>query len=306
MALVRWPLPRLTKASLQQSLDWSKVLHMRLLLAGLLAIAAFAQQRNAVLIISDAEGVAGVCRQSQVEQGNAEMQRLLTGEINAAVRGFLKAGAPQVVVWDGHGGSWTLSAQTIHDQARLITGSLGPNMLLDSGRFAAIAFVGQHARANRERAVMAHSYSSLGIQKLTMNGAEVGEIETRSALAGAFDVPVIFLTGDRAAAEDLLAIVPAAEVAIVKEGLSYYACDSMSASAAQSLIEQKAEAAWRKRAAIKPYKVNGPVTIEMEVTTRSTLHPDTVLGEGVVRIGPRTLRYRGKDFLEAWTRWSGR
>lgn len=259
-----------------------------------------------MLIITDAEGVAGVCRQQQVEQGNAEMQRLLTGEINAAVRGFLKAGAPQVVVWDGHGGSWTLSAQTIHDQARLITGSLGPNMLLDSGRFAAVAFIGQHARANRERAVMAHSYSSLGIQKLTMNGAEVGEIETRSALAGAFNVPVIFLSGDRAAAEDLRAIVPEAEAAVVKDGISYYACDSMSAAAAQSLIEKQSEAAWKKLPRIKPYKIEGPVTIEMELTTRSTPSPDAVFGEGVERVGPRTLRYKGKDFLEAWTRWSSR
>jgi D-amino peptidase len=279
---------------------------MRLFLAGLFAICAFAQPRNGILIITDAEGVAGVCRQQQVEQGNAEMQRLLTGEINAAVRGFRTAGATDVVVWDGHGGSWTLSAQTIHDQARLITGSLGPKMLLDSGRFAAIAFVGQHARANRERAVMAHSYSSLGIQKLTMNGAEVGEIETRTALAGAFNVPVIFLSGDRAAAEDLHAIVPDAEVAIVKDGISYYACESMSAAAAQTLIEKQAEAAWRKLARIKPYKVNGPVTIEMELTTRSTPSPDAVLGEGVERAGPRTLRYKGKDFLETWTRWSGR
>jgi D-amino peptidase len=179
-------------------------------------------------------------------------------------------------------------------------------MLLDSGRFATIAFVGQHARANRERAVMAHSYSSLGIQKLTMNGAEVGEIETRTALAGAFNVPVIFLSGDRAAAEDLHAIVPDAEVAIVKDGISYYACESMSAAAAQTLIEKQAEAAWRKLARIKPYKVNGPVTIEMELTTRSTPSPDAVLGEGVERAGPRTLRYKGKDFLETWTRWSGR
>lgn len=279
---------------------------MRLLLALLIAMSCLAQQRNAILIITDAEGVAGVCRQQQVEQGNAEMQRLLTGEINAAVRGFRTAGAREVVVWDGHGGSWTLSSQTIHDQARLIIGSLGPKMLLDSGRFAAVAFVGQHARANRERAVMAHSYSSLGIQKLTMNGAEVGEIETRTALAGAFDVPVIFLSGDRAAAEDLHAIVPDAESAIVKDGVSYYACESMSASAAQALIEQKAEAAWRKLARIKPYKMTGPVTIEMELTTRSTPSPDTVLGEGVERIGPRTLRYRGKDFLEAWTRWNSR
>jgi len=276
------------------------------LITGLLALAAAGQTNKGVLVITDAEGVAGICRQSQVEQGNQEMQRLLTGEINAAVAGFLSAGAPEVVVWDGHGGSWSLSAGTIHDKARLVIGSLGPKMMLDSGRFAAVAFIGQHARANRERAVMAHSYSSLGIQKLTMNGKEVGEIETRSALAGAFGVPVIMLSGDRAAAEDLKAIVPDAETAVVKDGISYYACDSMSHAAAKELIITKAAAAWKKLGQIKPYRVEGRVTIEMELSTRSTPSPDTVSPGGVERIAPRTYRFTGKDFMEAWTLWSSR
>ncbi|MBI5085954.1 MAG: M55 family metallopeptidase [Acidobacteria bacterium] len=271
----------------------------------LACVALNAQTKDSVLIITDAEGVAGICRQEQTEPTNAELQKLLTGEVNAAVSGFLRGGAKEVVVWDGHDGSRTLSVATINQAAKLIIGSLGPKMLLDRG-FGAVAFVGQHARANRERAVMAHSYSSLGIQKLTMNGKEVGEIETRTALAGWFGVPVILLSGDQAAAEDLRAIVPEAETAVVKESLGYYGCMSLSASAAQSMIEQRAMEAWKKRASIRPYKVEGAVEITMELTTRSTPSPEATLGAGVERIGPRTLRFRGKDFMEAWTRWSGR
>ncbi|MCP5114374.1 MAG: M55 family metallopeptidase, partial [bacterium] len=171
-----------------------------------------AQSRNTVFLITDAEGVAGVCRQEQTDPKNTEMQKLLTGEINAAVRGFLSAGADEVIVWDGHDGSQTLSALTIHPQAKLVRGFLGPTMLMERN-FAAIAFIGQHARANRKRAVMAHSFSSLGIQKILMNGNPVGEIETIVAMAGWFGVPAILLTGDQAAADDLEAIVPEAELA---------------------------------------------------------------------------------------------
>ncbi|MCC7154945.1 MAG: M55 family metallopeptidase, partial [Bryobacterales bacterium] len=224
----------------------------------------------------------------------------------AAVRGFLNGGADEVWVWDGHDGSQTLSALTIEPRAKLVMGALGPKMLLDRG-FAAVGFLGQHARANRERAVMAHSYSSLGAQKMTMNGNEVGEIETRAALAGWFNIPVIFLSGDRAAAEDLLAIVPQAEVAVVKEGLGYYSCITMSGSAAAQLIEQKAEAAFRKLSSIKPYRVAGPVRIEIESSTRSTPSPETAhLPPGVERVGPRITRYSGQDFMEAWNRYAGR
>ena len=262
-----------------------------------------AQKQPTVFLITDAEGVAGICRQEQTETKSPELQRLLTGEVNAAVRGFNRGGA-EVVVWDGHSNSSTLSTLSVAG-APLVMGGLGPKMLLDRG-YDAVAFLGQHARAGRERAVMAHSYSSLGIQRLLMNGQEVGEIETRSALAGAFGIPVIFLSGDRAAADDLLAIVKNAEVAVVKEGLGYYACLSMNAGVAQTLIEKKAADSVRKIATIKPYRIEGPVEFITEYSTRSTPSQESALPEGVDRTGPRTIRIRGTNFMEAWTRWSSR
>jgi hypothetical protein len=43
------------------------------------------------------------------ETHHQEMRQLLTREINDAVDGLLKGGAGQVLVWDGHDGSQTLS-----------------------------------------------------------------------------------------------------------------------------------------------------------------------------------------------------
>jgi D-amino peptidase len=275
-----------------------------LLLAALLTLPPQpSPPKKTVFVITDAEGVAGICRQEQTEPTNPELQKLLTGEVNAAVRGFLSAGADEVIVWDGHDGSRTLSAATLDPRARLVMGSLGPTMMLDRG-FAAVAFVGQHARANRDKAVMAHSYSSLGIQRILMNGREVGEIETRAALAGWFGIPVVFLSGDEAAAEDLRAIVPEAETAVVKDGLGYYTCVSLAAERAQELIASKAARAFGRIGQIRPYRVDGPVSIEVEYTTRSTLFPEEPLPAGIERIGPRTLRFSGKDFLDAWRLWS--
>jgi D-amino peptidase len=278
------------------------VVGMKTAILVLIALAPlWAQQKKSIFLITDAEGVAGVCRQDQTDPKDAEMRQLLTGEINAAVAGFLAGGADDVVVWDGHDGSQTLSTVTIHPKARLVMGSLGPTMLMERG-FSAVAFVGQHARADSKGGVMAHSYSSLGIQKMLMNGKPVGEIETRAALAGAFGVPVIMLSGDQAAAADLKDIVPAAETAVVKEGLGYYSCISLSAAAARDLIREKAVASMRKLGQIPPYKVEGPVTIEVEYSTRHTLSPDAALATGAELIDARTIRYSGKDFMEAWTR----
>jgi len=270
-------------------------------LACALAAALSAQPRKTVFLITDAEGVAGVCRQDQTDPKDQEMRQLLTGEINAAVAGLYEGGADEVIVWDGHDGSQTLSALTIHPGAKLIIGDLGVTMTLER-HYTAIGFVGQHARANRKGGILAHSYSSLGIQTMLMNGKPVGEIETRAALAGAFNTPVIFLSGDQAAAEDLHAIVPDADLAVVKEGFSNYSCQTLSAQAAQSLIQGRARTGMQKVAQIQPYKLEGPVTIQIEYTTRTALGVDAHLRPGAEIIDARTIRYSGKDFLEAWTR----
>ncbi len=265
------------------------------------ACVAWGQAKKSIFVITDAEGVAGICRQDQTEPKDPELRQLLTGEVNAAVEGFLAGGADEVVVWDGHDGSQTLSALTIHPKARLLMGSLGVTMTMERG-YAGVAFVGQHSLAGVRAGIMAHSYSSLGIQNMLMNGQPVGEIGTRAALAGFYKIPVILLTGDQTAAKELLDIVPQAEVAVVKEGLARYTCLSLSATAARDLIRESARRAMEKLGKVRPYRVEGPVTIEYEYTTRNSLPMDAALRVGAEVINDRTIRYRGKDFVEAWTR----
>src|SRR5260370_30110407 len=118
---------------------------MRLVILVMLCLPCAWAQRKSVFMITDAEGVAGVCRQDQTDPKDNEMRQLLTGEINAAVEGFLMGGADEVLVWDGHDGSQTLSTLTIHLKAKLLMGSVGASMLMER-RFSAVAYVGQHSK----------------------------------------------------------------------------------------------------------------------------------------------------------------
>jgi D-amino peptidase len=119
-------------------------------------------------------------------------------------------------------------------------------------------------------------------------------------------VPVILVTGDQTVAQEARAIVPDVEVAVVKEGLARYACISLSADASRNLIREKARAAMTRIGKIRPYKIEGPVTFTIEHTTRNSLSPDAALRPGAQVVDDRTIRYWGKDFLEAWTRYSVR
>lgn len=256
-------------------------------------------QKRTIFLITDAEGVGGVCRQDQTDPKDAEMRQLLTGEINAAVDGFLEGGADDVLVWDGHDGSQTLSTLTIHPRARLLMGALGPTMMMER-RFSAVAYVGQHSKANVRGGIMAHSYSSLGIQNMLLNGKAVGEIDVIAAMAGHFGTPAIMLSGDRAAANELHEIVPQAELAVVKEGIGRYTCISLSATAARDLIHAAARKSMAKIGSIQPYRVPGPVTLRIEYTTRNSLPLDSESRPGAEVLDDRTIQFKGKDIVEAW------
>ncbi len=142
------------------------------------------------------------------------------------------------------------------------------------------------------RTATAHSE----FQNMRVNGKAVGEIETRAALAGAFGTPVIFLSGDTAAAEELRAIVPAAETVSVKEGLGRYTCISKSADAARAVTREHARLAMAKLGTIRPYLIEGPATIEIEYTTRNSLPPGAASRPGAEVVDDRTIRYRGQNF----------
>jgi D-amino peptidase len=279
---------------------------MRVLLSILLLTCSAAWgQKKTIFLITDAEGVGGVCRQDQTDPKDTEMRQLLTGEINAAVDGFLAGGADEVVVWDGHDGSQTLSTLTIHPKAKMVMGGLGASMLMER-RFSGVAYVGQHSKANIRGGIMAHSYSSLGIQNMLLNTKPVGEIDVIAAMAGHFGTPVIMLSGDQAAANELREIVPDAELAVVKEGLGRYACVSLSAPAARDLIREAARRSVGKISSIKPYTVPGPVTLQIEYTTRNSLPIGAESRTGAEVLDDRTIRFRGKDILDAWQLYRSR
>src|SRR5262245_14834221 len=265
---------------------------MRVLACLLVLASAAVAQRKTVFLITDAEGVGGVCRQEQTEPKDPEMRQLLTGEINAAVEGFLAGGADEVIVWDGHDGSQTLSTLTIHPKAKLLMGALGPSMLMDR-HFSAVAYVGQHSKANVRGGIMAHSYSSLGIQNMLLSGKPVGEIDVIAAMAGHFGTPVIMLSGDQAAANELHEIVPDAELAVVKEGVGRYTCISLSATAARDAIREAARRSMSKIGSIRPYTIKGPVALQIEYTTRNSLPIDAELRRGAEVIDDRTIRFTG-------------
>lgn len=261
-----------------------------------------------VYMMTDLEGVSGIydsdlqCLPYHCPRW-VESQQLLTGEVNAAVDGLMEGGATEVVVRDGHDGSQSLSALTIHPHARLLSGNpISPTGEVDSS-YSAYVFVGQHAMAGAQDGILNHSFSSLAIQNIWVNNKLVGEIGGNTMNAGSFGVPVIMLAGDTAACKELRALVPQAECAAVKSGVSRGAGFMLPHSQSCALIRETARRAMKRLAEIPPYRVAGPVELKIEFTTRGVRQ--FLPREGVQQLNERTWSFRGKDFRDAWLKWEG-
>ena len=266
-----------------------------------------AQTTKKVYMITDMEGVSGIYdSELQVEPYRSprweESHKLLTGEVNAAVGGLMAGGATDVVVWDGHDSSRSLSVLDIDPRARLLTGiPISRTLELDSS-YCAVIFIGQHAMAGADKGILSHSYDSHNIQNIWVNGKPTGEIGGRVMLAGALNIPVIMLSGDTAACKELHDLVPEAECAEVKSGVSRTAGFMLSHPAACALIREKAQRAMQLLAGFRPYKIAGTVEVKVEFTTAAgrVYEPR----EGVERLDERTWAFRGKDIMDAWLKFS--
>jgi D-amino peptidase len=60
----------------------------------------------------------------------------------------------------------------------------------------------------------------------------------------------------------------------------------------------------RKIGQIPPYRMEGPVTLQIEYTTRNALPVD--IRKGAEMVDARTIRYTGSNFLDMWKRYGER
>lgn len=255
-----------------------------------------------IFIVTDLEGVGGVNSwDEQVSPGQRrfeESRRLLIGEVNAAVEGALEGGASEVVIWDGHDGSRTLSVDAIHPRAKLIQGRPTPaDYYLGERRYDGIIFVGQHAKAGTANGLLAHS-QSLSVRDITINGKSVGEIGQVAAIAGHFRIPVIMLAGDQAACDEFLEIQPKGETVAVKKMVGKASALSLSHAEACAAIRAAARRAVRRIKEFSPWIIEGPVEMRFE------FHPRKSETGQLEEVPPHI--YRGQTVLEAFQQWLGK
>ena len=228
-----------------------------------------------ILIATDMEGITGVTTWDQVTPGHAEYARfrkLMTQDVNAAIRGAMDAGADEVLVADGHWNASNILVEELDPRARLNTGSPSPFSMMQGidESVDGVMFIGYHARNGTPNAILDHTWSSRTVANVWLNDILTGEYGLNAAVAGHFDVPVIMVSGDQTACAQIAELLGDIEMAVVKQATSRFAAECMTPQASQELICLAAERAVGRLSdgdEVDPFVLDTPVRVTVEFFT---------------------------------------
>jgi D-amino peptidase len=257
-----------------------------------------------VFISIDMEGIAGIAHLQQVMRGSddfAASRGLMTEEANAAVAGAFEGGARSVVVNDSHGDMYNLLAERMDPRAELLIGSPKVlSMMQGFGpEFDVALFVGYHAAAGTQAAVLDHTYSGRLLYDVRVNGEPVTEAELNAAFAGTYGVPVGLVTGDDKICTVASKRIPGIRTVAVKEGYGRNVARSLHPQAARDAIRKAAAEAVAGRGDLSAYLIDPPISLEADIANTSAADL-CALAPGCERTGPRTVRFETEDFREAF------
>lgn len=260
-----------------------------------------------LLICMDMEGISGVSRWEHVTPGHAEYERfrrIMTADVNAAIAGAFAAGVEDVVVSDGHWDGQNVLIEELDPRARLNSGNSAPLAMVQGAdtKPDAAFLIGYHARAGAHPAVLDHTWSSVRVADLMINGRVSGESGLNGSVLGYFGVPVLLVSGDQTATAEAADWMPGIETAVVKNATSRTSADCLPIETAQAVIREKAELAVRRflqGQAPQPVKTVAPVKMSVRFNTSAQADGAEVT-PNAVRADGRTIEFESADMLEAY------
>jgi len=257
-----------------------------------------------VYISADIEGVSGVVLGKQTGQKGHDyerMRKLMTGEVAAAAKGAIEAGAREIVVNDAHGGGTNLFHEQLPEPVRLIQGALRPLLMMEGidETFDAAMFVGYHSMRGTADGVLNHTISGRSIHGITVNGTPMGETGLNAALAGSFGVPLALVAGDEAVCKEAQSLIPELVTVQTKRGIGSVAAENLHPAEACRRITEAAKEALDRRKKIAPYVVSGKVEVEIDFV-RTGMADAAGFMPGAERKSATTVACSANDYMAAF------
>jgi D-amino peptidase len=225
-----------------------------------------------VYISADIEGITGLVSWSQCGRPDGQhwdfpfARRMMTHDVNAAIRGAKAGGATEIVIKDSHGNSKNLLIDELEPGVSLVSGhgsGIDGMMMGIDETFDAAMLVGYHAMAGTTAGVMEHTITG-GVHRLKINGIPSGEIALSVGVAGRYGVPFVFISSDEAGCREATERWPEIGSVAVKKGLGRYMAECLSPDQTGPMIEEGVQRALANHKEIRPWLPNEPTTISVE------------------------------------------
>ncbi len=260
-----------------------------------------------LLIAADMEGISGVVSWDHVNIEHPEYQRfrrIMTQDINAAIRGAAEGGATEIVVTDGHWNNTNVLIEELDPRARLNAGGPTPFSMVqgvDQGVDAAV-FIGYHARMGTAQAILDHTWSSARVANLWLNQRVSGETGLNGAVCGAFGVPVLLVSGDQAVCAEAAEWIAGIATVQVKRAGGRSGAECLPPAVAQASIQAGVAQSVRQFLAghgPAALRLALPVTVGVEFLY-SDMADRAALLPGAVRCDGRIVEYVAPDMPTAY------
>ena len=258
-----------------------------------------------VYISVDKEGIWGVVHGNQTSSDSPEYgaaRKWMAEDTNAVIAGLFEAGAGEVVVNDSHGSMRNIIADMLDPRASLISGTPKPLSMMQGidGTFDACVFVGYHARAGTESAILDHTISGGVVRAIRVNGQEMPELGLNAAIAGYFNVPVIMLSGDTETCAQAKSILSEGLTTVaVKEAQGRYAARNFPRDEARKRLKEGAKAALLKESQVAAFRLKAPYKFELDVNNSAQAEMPSLIYL-IKRTTPRTLEFSADDYLQGF------
>ncbi|MFX0013215.1 MAG: M55 family metallopeptidase [Promethearchaeota archaeon] len=254
-----------------------------------------------IYISADIEGISGVVSWEEVESGKPDYEyfrKIMSQEVNAAVEAAFDNGATDVIVRDAHSSARNILPTHINRKAQLLRDwSSGPLDMMEGIKedFDATFFIGYHAKAGTPDATLKHTFTT-NIYDLRVNNVSLSEAGWNALIAGYYNVPLIFVSGDKALCEQVKSFNNSIVTVPVKEGIGK-ACLTLHPDEAQERIKKGVTEAITKKNHIKPFQMNSPYELEISFTCehlawKAKWYP------GAKLIAPRIVGFKTQNFFE--------
>jgi D-amino peptidase len=260
-------------------------------------------QKNLKVFISvDMEGITGVVNWEDVRREGKDyyyFRKLMTKETNAAIEGALDAGATEIIVRDSHGSARNILPEMLHKKSKLIRDWSGGFMSMMEGideTFDAVVFIGYHAKAGTPNAILEHTMSSKNIIDVSINDISMPEAGVNALIAGFYNVPVVFVAGEKALCEQTNNLLGEVSTFAVKEGLGNAALN-FHPEVSRDKIREGVKNVLLNISKFKPYKLKSPYTLVVKYKNEEIVHEKSLL-PGVERTGDWELTYKSEKILD--------